>query len=590
MAMTDTRSEAAAPAADGAAPAADSDSITDIFGNGDHKAVGRLWIVSSALFLLAGLVVNVIAGFEQSNLDGFEIAKDGDQFVQLWSLGRDLVMFGGLVPLIVGLALYVTPLQIGASALAFSRGAATAFWTWLVSTGILVLSYIMNGGPRGGRTDYVVLWALALAVMIGAIVWALVCLATTIVGARTAGMSLEKAPVSTWGFFLFAVVGILALPIVMGELLLAYLDVRYGYLPTDASRDTLLSVLDSVSIAPAIYWLGIPVLGIAVEAISVHTGKPVRFHRSAMAALGILAVYSFAGDFLSFAGRGRPISFDNGAYVLLIVLSAVPVLSVLGLAGESLKTGSVKVRTPLVAGMAGGLLLLAATGASVLTAVAPIVGFLNTNFDAGINLDSAWNLAGSSFHEGIRGLVVAAALLGVIAGVNHWGHKIWGRSVADRLGLLASLAAVGGGLVWGVPLIITGFLSPNRFSATGGVIEDGVEVLNLVSAIGTALVAGGAALLLLQILGASAGRGSAVEPWSGLTLEWATTSPPPVGNFASAPVVSSATPLADDHFDLALVRTGTAAPTVAESDDDAQPDDAVPADAEPAEVTAGGDA
>ncbi len=590
MAMTDTRSEADAPAADGAAPATDSDAITDVFGNGDHKAIGRLWIFSAALFLLGGLVANVIAGFEQANLDGFEIAKDGDQFVQLWSLGRDLIMFGGVVPLLVGLAIYVVPLQIGASALAFSRGAATAFWIWLVSTGILILSYIMNGGPRGGRTDYVVLWSLALGVMLGAIVWALICIATTILGARTHGMSLEKAPVSAWGFFTFAIVGILALPIVMGELLLAFLDVRYGYLPTDASRDTLLSVLDSVSIAPAIYWLGIPVLGIAVEAISVHTGKPVRFHRSAMAALGILAVYTFAGDFLSFSTRGRPIAFDNGAYVVLILLSSIPVLSVLGLAGESLKTGSPKVRTPLAAGMAGGLLLLAATGASVLTAVAPIVGFLNTNFDAGINLDSAWNLAGSSFHEGIRGIVIASAVLGAIAGVNHWGHKIWGRSVEDRLGMLATLATVAGGLVWGVPLIITGFLSPDRFSATGGIVEDGVEILNLISAIGTALVAGGAALLLLQVLGASAGRGSSVEPWSGLTLEWATTSPPPIGNFATAPIVSSATPLADDDFDLAVVRTGTAAPTGSGATDSDASDETKAADAEPAEVTAGGDA
>ena len=590
MAMTDTRSEAAAPVDDGAAPVADSAAITDVFGNGDHKAIGRLWIVSAALFLLGGLVANVVAGFEQSNLDGFEITKDGDQLVQLWSLGRDLVMFGGIVPLLVGIAIYVTPLQIGASALAFSRGAATAFWIWLVATGILVLAYIMNGGPRGGRTDYVVLWALALAVMIGAIVWALICVATTILGARTAGMSLDKAPVSTWSFFTFAIVGILALPIVMGELLLAYLDVRYGYLPTDASRDTLLSVLDSVSIAPAIYWIGIPVLGIAVEAISVHTGKSVRFHRSVMAALGILAVYSFAGDFLSFAGRGRPISFDNGAYIVLILLSAIPVLSVLGLAGESLKTGSVKVRTPLVAGMAGGVLLLAATGASVLTAVAPIVGFLNTNFDANINLDSAWNLAGTSFHEGIRGLVIAAGVLGAIAGVNHWGHKIWGRSVEDRLGLLATLAAVGGGLVWGIPLIINGFLSPDTFIATGGVIEDGVEVLNLVSAIGTALLAGAAALLLLQVLGAAGGRGSSVEPWTGNTLEWATTSPPPIGNFATAPFVSSATPLDDEGVDLGLVRTGTSAPVASEADasdaDDSGAEDA----AEPAEVTAGGDA
>ncbi len=548
MAMTDTRPEADAPAADGAESTA---AVTDIFGTGDHKAVGRMWMFSGALFLLAGIVASAIAGFEHADLASLDIVEDTDQFTQLWSLGRDLMMFGGIVPLFVGLAIYITPLQIGASALAFSRGAATAFWTWLVSTGILVLAYIMNGGPSGGRTDYVVLWTLALGAMIGAIVWALICVASTILGARAPGMTLERSPVSTWAFLVFSITGILALPLVMAELLLAYLDVKYGYLPTDTSRSGLVSVLYSVSLAPAIFWVGIPTLGIAVDAISVHTGKVVRFHRSVMGALGILAIYSFAGDFFSFGGRGRPVAFDNGALVVLILLSAIPILSVLGLAGESMKTGAFKVRTPLIAGLLGGVVLLLAALASILPNVEPIVGFLNTNFDADINLDSAWSLNGSAFHEGIRAMTLGAALLGIIAGVNHWGHKIWGRVVEDRLGLLASLAAAGGAVVWGVPLLVSGFLSQPALPLIAEDPDSGVEALNLVAGIGAVLLAGGAALLLLQILGASAGRGSAVEPWKGTTLEWATVSPPPLGNFSTAPVVSSSTPLLDDDFNLA---------------------------------------
>ena len=37
------------------------------------------------------------------------------------------------------------------------------------------------------------------------------------------------------------------------------------------------------------------------------------------------------------------------------------------------------------------------------------------------------------------------------------------------------------------------------------------------------------------------------DPWSGHTLEWATSSPPPAGNFASLPEITSEAPLYDAH-------------------------------------------
>ncbi len=35
------------------------------------------------------------------------------------------------------------------------------------------------------------------------------------------------------------------------------------------------------------------------------------------------------------------------------------------------------------------------------------------------------------------------------------------------------------------------------------------------------------------------------DPWQGHTLEWATSSPPPVGNFATLPEITSEAPLYD---------------------------------------------
>ena len=60
------------------------------------------------------------------------------------------------------------------------------------------------------------------------------------------------------------------------------------------------------------------------------------------------------------------------------------------------------------------------------------------------------------------------------------------------------------------------------------------------------VAAAGVGLTLL--IAASAGftkTGSQSEPWIGTTLEWTTTSPPPLGNFDSQPRVTSANPVLD---------------------------------------------
>jgi heme/copper-type cytochrome/quinol oxidase subunit 1 len=52
----------------------------------------------------------------------------------------------------------------------------------------------------------------------------------------------------------------------------------------------------------------------------------------------------------------------------------------------------------------------------------------------------------------------------------------------------------------------------------------------------------GAVLAVLTVVLGS-GEPAGDDPWSGHTLEWATSSPPAPGNFAEVPMVTSPTPL-----------------------------------------------
>jgi len=544
MALTETRPDVSSSSA-GATEAVPSGTLDGFLGSVDHKPVGRMFVGGGVLFLLAGLVLGVVAAFESADGSGFQVARDADEFTQLWSLSRDLTIFGGLVPILLGVGLYVVPLQIGAPSLAFARGASGAFWTWLLGTGLLIIAYILNGGPGGGRRDFVVLWACALAMMIGAIVWASVVLATTVLGARTVGMTMDRVPFTSWAYFLFALHAIFSLPIVMGELLLALLNIRYLHMSIESSA-SLVAVTDGVSFAPSVFWLALPGLGIAADVIGAHTEVPVRQHRLVLAVITLFEILAF-GAYAIGMGSVRDIDLGNGLLVLGLVVLPLPILAVLGLVGNSLRQGQLKPRAAVLGALLSGLLALIGAAANLLGLIEPIMGFLDDLFPDAIDMTQTLVVDGTTFHEGIRALVVGSALLAVISGLFHWAPKIWGRTLPEPLGSLAVLLAAGGAVVWAIGEIAAGIGDQAMYPASAET-SGAVEAFGWISLLGIAGLVGSAAIVAAVVASASFDRkpvGTTSAAWTGPTLEWATTSPPPLGNFPAPPIVSSSTPLAD---------------------------------------------
>jgi cytochrome c oxidase subunit 1 len=558
MALTETRPDTHAHSsttgADGGATAPTT--VDGVLGTGDHKTIGRLFIIGGVFCLIGALILGVVAVFYANNFDSLA-AGGTDYLPQIWSLSRDLALFGGLAPILIGIALYMVPLQIGAPSTAFPRGAAAALWTWFLGTDLLILAYVFNGGPGGGRADFVVLWAASLAMMLGGLVWAMVCIATTILGARTQGMTLERVPHATWSFFVFSLVGIFSLPMVMTELLLVFLRVRYLHLPVTESA-SLTSVVDGMSLAPAIYWLGIPVLGMGADIIGVHTERPIKFHQPLLVAVGLFGVLSFGVDIVGLSSV-RGVDFSNGALVVGLIIAVLPVLGVLALAGDSIRNGTFTPRAALIGALVSGLLLLLATAASLLALVEPIMSFIDRNITDSIDMTNTLILNGTRFHEGIRALVVGAVLVAIIAALHHWSTKIWGRRMAEPLGFFAVLAAAGGSIVWAVGEIAAGFDDQPWLPARA--TEDFNSGLATLSLVGVAITAGAAAILGANMAMSFVGRkqaGSSPNTWSGTTLEWATPSPPPIGNFPAPPIVASPTPLADGELTYAGLEASSA--------------------------------
>jgi heme/copper-type cytochrome/quinol oxidase subunit 1 len=74
-------------------------------------------------------------------------------------------------------------------------------------------------------------------------------------------------------------------------------------------------------------------------------------------------------------------------------------------------------------------------------------------------------------------------------------------------------------------------------------------MLNLIATIGVYIIAVSIMIFIFNFVNSvllKSGKIADDDPWRGDTLEWATSSPPPVYNFARIPVVHSARPLKED--------------------------------------------
>ena len=231
MTMTDSP-----PAAD-TALAATSPRVVGLFDaltTTDHKRIGRLWLRSGLLGLLAATLLGVVLTIENSNSSPDDIFGGINSFFQYFNLYRFGLVLLVVAPLFVGLATVVVPMQVGATNIAFPRAAHGAVWLFMIGATITVVSVVSDGGwgaldgVTGTERDAIALTLVGTGLVIFALLMASVCIATTVVSLRTAGMNLLRVPLFAWSMLVAASVWLLTLPVALGNLALIYFDLRGG--------------------------------------------------------------------------------------------------------------------------------------------------------------------------------------------------------------------------------------------------------------------------------------------------------------------------------------------------------------------------
>lgn len=530
MTTIDTHPDTAAAAA--ARPGAGL-GVLDWAVTADHKRIGRLFIGFGLLGLLGAVVIGALAGVERAvdpaTFDIFKASTAG----QVVALQRLLLVYGAVVPVLLGLAVAIVPLQLGARSIAFPRVALAGFYTWAIGVILAIVSLANKGGPGGTDRRLTGLFLTSTAMIALGLLAAALTIATSVLTTRTPGLSLLRVPAFSWAALIGAVGLLLTLPVLIGDVIYLFVDYRHAAAAFGGS-DGIMQWAGWAFTQPMVFAIAIPAVGIFAELIAVTARVRQPMRPVLLVGIGLLSVDVIAAttqvqitlpwiDELwgQRIERLLPFAFFNG-------LPLLGFLIVFGMVGLALKSGTPRLIAPTLFALFG-VLLIAAGGAA-----------------NGVQNVENTNLAGTSWEDGATAATLLGAALVTLAGVAYWGPKLWGRKMPDAPLFGLALLGAGAAALAAAPLMIAGF-AKQPGGALGGFDYDGpMELWNWLSAIGFAGV--GLVVLLfvaLALKSFTSGPDAGNDPWGGQTLEWATTSPPPEHNFAELYAVSSAEPLLD---------------------------------------------
>ncbi len=519
--------------------------ITDWVTTTDHKKIGRLYIGTSVLAALATLVVVGLLALER--IDISRELLDGGSLTQLFTLQRFGLLYLVLAPAVVGIAVAVVPMQIGARSIAFPRLAAAGYWAWLFGVGLGVYATVMNGGPNGGEGRFYDLFVLSTILALAGLLASMGSVAVSVLTTRAPGMNMRRLPYLAWASLVGGLGMLVALPVLMGVLLYLYVGHHYNPTGTEFGGNQEFATWAGFGFTqPLTLLFLLPVLGAGADIVATATGRRLAPRGGLYLALGLAGLAFVAGatqGTASIADGFSALGWTDKLSQLLPygIAYGLPAL------GVFLATALVLQQLRNKPRMLGGVLLaVPALLVGVLGAAASVLGGVGGT-----------KLPGTTFEEGTLFALTAAGLLGGLATLVHWAPKFTGRTVPTKPLLPIALLGLAGGALGALGPMIAGFAE--QPSGIFPAVEGGSDsIVNFTAVDGpselwNSIALAGAAALLLAVLAAVAvllracakGDVAGDDPYGGLTLEWATTSPAPVDNFADVHIVRSAEPLLD---------------------------------------------
>lgn len=517
----------------------------------DHKMIAKQFLITAIAMAFVALVLSILFRIqlgwpdrEFPILEAFlgKWAEGGrispDFYLALITIHGTIMVFFVLTAGLSGtFANLLIPLQIGARDMASPFMNMLSYWFFFASCIVMMSSFFVETGPASaGWTVYpplsavpgaisgsalgMTLWLVSVFLFIVSSVLGSVNYISTVLNLRTRGMDLWKMPLTVWGLFLTAILGLLTFPVLVAAVVLLIFDRSFGtsfylsdlviqghILPNEGGSPILWQHLFWFLGHPEVYIAILPAFGIVSEVISTHSRKPIfGYHAMVYSLMGIVVLSFLVWGHHMFVSGMNP--FLGGVFMITTLIIAVPSAIKTFNYLTTLWRGNIRFKPPLL--FAVGFVSFLVSGG--------LTGIHLGNSAVDISLHDTYFVV-AHFHL----VMGSASIFGMLAGVYHWFPRMYGRMMDEKLGYLHFWVTFICAYLVFFPMHFMGIDGvPRRYYAFTEFpsMERWLPVNEFIS--WAAIIAGFAQLAFLwnYVYSIFYGKKAENNPWKSNTLEW----------------------------------------------------------------------
>ncbi|NMP01810.1 cytochrome o ubiquinol oxidase subunit I [Pseudoalteromonas arctica] len=504
----------------------------------DHKRLGVMYILLALIMLFRGfsdaIMMRAQLALATSGAPGYLPPEHYDQIFT--AHGVIMIIFMAM-PFMIGLMNIVLPLQIGARDVAFPFLNNLSFWFTASGAILINMSLVFGEFAKTGWVAYPPLSELTFSPGVGVdyYIWALqisglgtlltaVNFLATVFKMRAPGMTLMKMPIFTWTCTWANILIAASFPILTAVLAMLTLDryLDFHFFTNELGGNAMMYInLFWAWGHPEVYILVLPAFGIFSEIISTFAGKRLFGYKSMVYASGAISILGFIVWLHHFFTMGSSANV-NAFFGVMTMVIAVPTGVKLFNWLFTIYRGRLRISVPV----------LWTLGFMVTFTVGGMTGVLLAIPGADYVLHNSLFLI-AHFHN----TIIGGAVFGYLAGFVFWFPKAMGFKLNEKWGKASFWCWIIGFFVAFMPLYVLGFLGmTRRLNHTN---NPDWNIWLYIAAGGAVIIMFGIVSQVIQLYMSFRDRealdDTTGDPWNGHTLEWATSSPPQIYNFATIP-------------------------------------------------------
>ena len=493
----------------------------------NHKDIGTMYLVMSLLMFFVGGAMAMLIRAELFE-PGLQLMQPYT-FNELITLHGLIMIFGAVMPALVGLANWMIPMMIGAPDMALPRLNNWSFWILPFAYLLMISTFFMPGGAIASgwfmypplilqSGDSLAFTIFAIHLMGISSIMGGINIIVTILNLRAPGMDLMKMPLFVWTWLITAFLLIAIMPVLAGAVTMLLTDRYFATSFFNAAGGGSVLLYEHIFWFfghPEVYVMILPAFGVVSEIIPTFSRKPLFGYAPMVYATVSIAFLSMLVWAHHMFTSGMPVGaqmFFMYATMLIAVPTGVKVFNWVA----TMWKGSLSFETPMLFAVAFVILFTIGGFSGLMMALVP----------ADYQYHNSYFIV-AHFHY----TLVPGSVFAIMAAVYYWLPKWSGRMYSEMWGKIH---------FWLSVVSVNVLFFPQHFLGLAGMprrVPDynvAFANFNMISSIG-GFVFGASQLIFVGIIIHTVFFSKKQAPprvWeSAKGLEWTLPSPPPYHSF-----------------------------------------------------------